>query len=96
MAGTRKIVNTMLEQLHHVPGLVDLRIQQPGIRLPEVLNVNVDRTKVVHYSLRDVGSSLQNLLSGSSQLKPRFWTTEIGVNYSIVAEAPQYAHSVAE
>ena len=91
MAGTRKIVNTMLEQLHHVPGLVDLRIQQPDDY--PVLNVNVDRTKAAQggYSLRDVGSSLQNLLSGSSQLNPLFFLDyKNGVNYSIVAEAPQY------
>jgi multidrug efflux pump subunit AcrB len=91
LAGTRKIVNTMLEQLHHVPGLVDLRIQQPDDY--PVLNVDVDRTKAAQggYTLRDVGSSLQNLLSGSSQLNPLFFLNyKNGVNYSIVAQAPQY------
>ena len=73
MVGTRKIANTMLEQLHHVPGLVDLRIQQPDDY--PVLNVDVDRTKAAQggYTLRDVGSSLQNLLSGSTQLNPLFF-----------------------
>jgi multidrug efflux pump subunit AcrB len=91
LAGTRKIANTMLEQLHHVPGLVDLRIQQPDDY--PVLNVDVDRTKAAQggYTLRDVGSSLQNLLSGSSQLNPLFFLNyKNGVNYSIVAQAPQY------
>ncbi len=91
MVGTRKIANTMLEQLHHVPGLVDLRIQQPDDY--PVLNVDVDRTKAAQggYTLRDVGSSLQNLLSGSTQLNPLFFlNTKNGVNYSIVAQAPQY------
>ncbi len=81
----------MLEQLHHVPGLVDLRIQQPDDY--PVLNVDVDRTKAAQggYSLRDVGSSLQNLLSGSSQLNPLFFLNyKNGINYSIVAQAPQY------
>jgi multidrug efflux pump subunit AcrB len=81
----------MLEQLHHVPGLVDLRIQQPDDY--PVLNVDVDRTKAAQggYTLRDVGSSLQNLLSGSSQLNPLFFLNyKNGVNYSIVAQAPQY------
>jgi multidrug efflux pump subunit AcrB len=91
IAGTRKIANTMLEQLHHVPGLVDLRIQQPDDY--PVLNVDVDRTKAAQggYSLRDVGGSLQNLLSGSSQLSPLFFLNyKNGINYPIVAQAPQY------
>ena len=91
IAGTRKIADTALEQLHHVPGLVDLRIQQPDDY--PVLTVDVDRTKAAQggYSLRDVGGSLQNLLSGSSQLSPLFFLNyKNGVNYSIVAQAPQY------
>jgi multidrug efflux pump subunit AcrB len=91
VADTRKIADTMLEQLHRVPGLVDLRIQQPADY--PVLNVDVDRTKAAQggYSLRDVGGSLQNLLSGSSQLSPMFFLNyRNGVNYSIVAQSPQY------
>ncbi len=89
--GTRKIAGTLLEQLRRVPGLVDLRIQQPADY--PVLNIDVDRTKALQggYSLRDVGGSLQNLLSGSSQLSPLFFLNyKNGVNYSIVAQAPQY------
>jgi multidrug efflux pump subunit AcrB len=74
-----------------VPGLVDLRIQQPDDY--PVLTVDVDRTKAVQggYSMRDVGSSLQNLLSGSSQLTPFFFLNyKNGVNYNMIAQAPQY------
>jgi multidrug efflux pump subunit AcrB len=91
IAGNRKVVNTILEQLHHVPGLVDLRVQQPDDY--PVLTVNVDRTKAAQggYTIRDVGSSLQNLLSGSSQLTPMFFLNyKNGVNYNMVAQAPQY------
>jgi multidrug efflux pump subunit AcrB len=91
LAETRKIADTVLGQLRQVPGLVDLRIQQPDDY--PVLTVDVDRTKAVQggYSLRDVGSSLQNLLSGSSQLTPMFFLNyKNGVNYNMVAEAPQY------
>jgi multidrug efflux pump subunit AcrB len=58
-----------------------------------VLTVDVDRTKAVQggYSMRDVGSSLQNLLSGSSQLTPFFFLNyKNGVNYNMIAQAPQY------
>ncbi len=91
IADNRKVANTVLDQLRHVPGLVDLRIQQPDDY--PVLTVDVDRTKAAQggYSLRDVGSSLQNLLSGSSQLTPMFFLNyKNGVNYNMIAEAPQY------
>jgi multidrug efflux pump subunit AcrB len=77
--------------MQHVPGLVDLHIQQPDDY--PVLTVNVDRTKAAQggYSLRDVGGSLQNLLSGSSQLTPMFFLNYgNGINYNMIAQAPQY------
>jgi multidrug efflux pump subunit AcrB len=91
IAANRKVADTVLDQLRHVAGLVDLRIQQPDDY--PVLTVDVDRTKAAQggYSLRDVGSSLQNLLSGSSQLSPLFFLNyKNGTTYSIVAQAPQY------
>jgi multidrug efflux pump subunit AcrB len=91
IASYRKIADTVLDQLRHVPGLVDLRIQQPDDY--PVLTVDVDRTKAAQggYSLRDVGGSLQNLLSGSAQLSPLFFLNyKNGVNYNMIAEAPQY------
>src|SRR5260370_12647984 len=91
IADTRKVANTVLDQLRRVPGLVDLRIQQPDDY--PVLTVDVDRTKAAQggYTLRDVGGSLQNLLSGSSQLTPMFFLNyRNGVNYNMVAQAPQY------
>jgi multidrug efflux pump subunit AcrB len=91
IADTRKVADTILAQFRRVPGLVDLRIQQPDDY--PVLTVDVDRTKAAQggYTLRDVGGSLQNLLSGSSQLTPMFFLNyRNGVNYNMVAEAPQY------
>jgi multidrug efflux pump subunit AcrB len=91
IADTRKVADTVLAQLHQVPGLVDLRIQQPGDY--PVLTVDVDRTKAAQggYTLRDVGGSLQNLLSGSTQLNPLFFLNyKNGINYNMVAQAPQY------
>jgi CzcA family heavy metal efflux pump len=91
IADTRKVADTVLAQLHQVPGLVDLRIQQPDDY--PVLTVDVDRTKAAQggYTLRDVGGSLQNLLSGSTQLNPLFFLNyKNGINYNMVAQAPQY------
>ena len=83
--------NKLLAKFRHVPGLTDLRIQQP-FDYP-TLQVAVDRTKAAQggYSEQDVSASLLNTLSGSFQLSPMFflnWNNM--VNYDIVAQTPQY------
>jgi len=53
----------------------------------------VDRTKASEggYTQRDVGSSVLNILSGSTQLTPEFFLDpRNGVTYNIVAQTPQY------
>jgi multidrug efflux pump subunit AcrB len=91
IAGNRKVANDILRQLRQVPGLVDLRIQQPDDY--PTLKVNVDRTKASQggYTEHDIGGSIVNILSGSSQLSPMFFLNmKNGVNYNIVAQTPQY------
>ena len=91
MVGNRKVLNTVLSQLRQVPGLTDLRIQQPNDY--PVLNIAVDRTKASQggYTERDVGGSVLNILSGSTQLTPQFYLNpKNGVTYNIVAQTPQY------
>ncbi len=91
-AGASKAqADNILAQLRQVPGLVDLRVQQP-FNLP-TLQVNVDRTKAAQggYTERDVSTSVLNSLSGSFQVTPMFFLNwRNGVNYSIVAQTPQY------
>ncbi len=87
----RQIVDETLTDLRKIPGLVDLRIQQPDDY--PALMIDVDRTKAQQggYSFRDIGGSLVNILSGSSQLSPMFFLSpKNGVTYNIVAQAPQY------
>jgi CzcA family heavy metal efflux pump len=95
--GSKRIADRLLDDpgklddLRHVPGLVDLRIQQP-FDYP-TLQVNVDRTKALQggYSERDVATSVLNTLSGSFQVTPLFflnWNNH--VNYNMVAQTPQY------
>ena len=91
VAGNRTVLNAMLTKLKQVPGLVDLRIQQPDDY--PVLDVTVDRTRSAQggYTERDVGSSLLNVLSGSTQLNPQFYLNpKNGTTYNIVAQTPQY------
>jgi CzcA family heavy metal efflux pump len=85
------IADHLITQLRQVPGLVDLRVQQP-FDYP-TLNVDVDRTKAEQggYSERDVADSVMNTLSGSLQITPMFFLNyNNGVNYNLVAQTPQY------
>ncbi len=85
------IADRMLAQLRQVPGLVDLRVQQP-FDYP-TLNVDVDRTKAEQggYSERQIADSVLNTLSGSLQITPMFFLNyKNGVNYNLVAQTPQY------
>ena len=91
MAGNRKVINGILADLERVPGLTDLRIQQPDDY--PVLDVAVDRTKASQggYTEHDVGASMLNILSGSTQLSPMFYLNpRNGVAYNMVAQSPQY------
>jgi CzcA family heavy metal efflux pump len=81
----------MLQQLRQVPGLVDLRIQQP-MDYP-TLDVKLDRTKAEQggYTTRDLAQSMLNSLSGSFQITPMFFLNyKNGVDYNLVAQTPQY------
>jgi len=89
--GNRNTADKMLSDLRQIPGLVDLRLQQPDDG--PVLNVTVDRTKALQggYTQRDVGASALNILSGSTQLTPQFFLSPTNGNtYNIVAQTPQY------
>ncbi|QHN04634.1 efflux RND transporter permease subunit [Granulicella sp. WH15] len=91
MAANRKVVNAVLADMRHVPGLVDLRVQQPDDY--PVLDLTVDRTKADQggYTENDIGASVQNMLSGSSQLSPIFYLNpRNGVTYPVVAQTQQY------
>jgi len=91
---SKEQADKILAQLRTVPGLTDLRIQQP-FNYP-TLELSVDRTKALQggYTERDVASSVLNTLSGSFQVTPMFflnWRNH--VNYFIVAQTPQYKMS---
>jgi multidrug efflux pump subunit AcrB len=91
IAANRVVANKILDDLRHVPGLVDLRIQQPDDY--PVLTVNVDRTKALQGGLTEqgVGASLLNIISGSTQLTPMFFLNwKNGVNYNLQLQSPQY------
>src|SRR5882762_2951990 len=91
VAANRAYANALLERMHHIPGVVDLRIQQ-AFDYP-TLNVEVDRSKAALLGLSetDVASDLLVSLSGSSQTTLSFWIDpKSGTQYSIAAQTPQF------
>jgi multidrug efflux pump subunit AcrB len=91
LAANFKFANTLLEQIKHVPGAVDLHIQEPT-DVPQ-LNVTIDRTlaSIEGVSAQAITQSVLGALSGSSQVSPNFWVDPSNrVSYQINAEAPQY------
>jgi multidrug efflux pump subunit AcrB len=91
VAKSHEIAERMLTQLRQVPGLVDLRVQQP-FDYP-TLEVSVDRTKASQGGINEqsVANSILNTLSGSDQITPMFFLNwKNGVDYPLVAETPQY------
>jgi multidrug efflux pump subunit AcrB len=91
VAGNRRVAEQMLDELRRVPGLVDLRIQQP-FDYPK-FDVVVDRTKAGQggFTARDIGNSLLVSLSGSFQTTPTFFLNwQNGVSYNLATQTPQY------
>jgi multidrug efflux pump subunit AcrB len=88
---SQQIAEKILTQMRQVPGLIDLRVQQP-LDYP-TLDVAVDRVKAAQAGLteQNVAASVLNALSGSFQITPMFFVNwKNGVDYNLVAQTPQY------
>jgi len=91
VAASRAYAHKLMVKLAKIPGLADLRIQQPS-HAPQ-LQVDVDRSRIGQYGLseRDVTTSLASSLAGTSQTAPVFFVNpDNGVSYPVVAQAPEY------
>jgi multidrug efflux pump subunit AcrB len=86
----RAVAGRLAERIRRVPGVVDVRVQQPA-NLPR-LELEVDRTRASSMGLteRDVASSVLLGLSGSSQSQPMYWLNpKNGVQYLVNVRAPE-------
>jgi multidrug efflux pump subunit AcrB len=80
-----------MAEMRQVPGLTDLRVQQP-LDYP-TLDVAVDRVKAAQggFTEQNVAASVLNALSGSFQITPMFFVNwKNGVDYNFVVQTPQY------
>src|SRR6202048_1376117 len=81
----------LMDQIRHVPGAVDFRIQEPN-DAPQ-LNVTIDRTmaSVLGVTAQAVSNSVLGALAGSNQTSPNFWVDPTNrVSYQVNAQVPQY------
>jgi len=91
LAGNQQVAASIAEQIRHIPGAVDVRVQQPA-NLPR-FEFAIDRTKASELNLseRDIAGSVLLGLSGSTQVQPAYWLdSSIGVQYLLNIRAPEY------
>jgi multidrug efflux pump subunit AcrB len=89
--GNRRFADQLLSQIRQVPGIVDLRVQQPFDQ-PK-LHIAVDRTKAQQagFTQYDIAGGMLVSLSGSFQTTPTFYLNpKNGVTYNVVTQTPQY------
>jgi multidrug efflux pump subunit AcrB len=81
----------LANQIRHIPGAVDVHVQQ-AFDSP-TLYMDIDRTRAQYVGLqaRDIANNVLVSLSSSFQTSPNFWLDpKNGVSYSVAVQAPQY------
>ena len=89
--GNFAVAQKLAAQMKHIPGAVDVHVQQ-AYDAP-TLFMNIDRTRVQSVGLqaRDVAQNVLVSLSSSFQTAPTFWLDpRNGINYNIAVQTPQY------
>ena len=87
----REVAARLADRVRHVPGAVDVRVQQPA-DLPK-LQFEIDRTKASEMNLaeRDVANSVLLSLSGSGQVQPAYWLDPAsGIQYLVNVRVPEH------
>ena len=81
----------LANQLRHIPGAVDVHVQQAFDNPTLFLQVDRARAQAVGMQSRDVAQNLLVSLSSSFQTNPAFWLDpRNGVEYNVAVQEPQY------
>jgi multidrug efflux pump subunit AcrB len=91
LQGNRRFAEGLLDKIRYVPGIADLRIQQPFNQ--PYLHFNIERTKAQQLALtgQSIAQDLLISLGGSFQTSPTFWVDPKNrVSYDITTMTPQY------
>jgi len=86
-----QLAEQITNRIQHIPGAVDVHVQQ--LRSYPAIFLNVDRTRVqsVGISQQDVANSVLLTLSSSAQVTPSFWVNPAsGYEYNVSVQVPQY------
>ena len=89
--GNYAVAQRLASGMRHIPGAVDVHVQQ-AFDAP-TLFMNIDRTRVqsVGMQARDVAQNVLVSLSSSFQTTPAFWLDpKNGINYNVAVQTPQY------
>jgi len=87
----RALAEQLMQKIAHVPGITDLRIQQPFDQPKWTINVDRTRAQQVGYSQSDVARDVLTSLSGSFQTSPTYYLNpQNHVSYNIAVQTPQY------
>jgi multidrug efflux pump subunit AcrB len=81
----------LANQMRHIPGAVDVHVQQ-AFDGP-TLYMDIDRTRAQYVGLqaKDIAQNVLVSLSSSFQTAPSFWLDpKNGVSYNVAVQAPQY------
>jgi CzcA family heavy metal efflux pump len=85
------IAQQIANRMRHIPGAVDVHVQQM-MNLP-TLHLDVDRVRAQQLGIqeKDVAQNLLVSLSSSFQTTPSFWLNpKTGVSYNLAVMSPQY------
>src|ERR1700730_14632387 len=86
-----QLAEQITNRIQHVPGAVDVHVQQ--LRSYPAIFLNVDRTRAQSVGLtqQDVANSVLLTLSSSFQINPSFWVNPAsGFEYNVAVQVPQY------
>jgi CzcA family heavy metal efflux pump len=89
--GNFQVAQKLANEMRHIPGAVDVHVQQ-AFDAP-TLRLDIDRARVQSVGLqaRDVAQNLLISLSSSFQTAPAFWLDpKNGVSYNVAVQTPQY------
>jgi multidrug efflux pump subunit AcrB len=79
------------EEIKHIPGAVDVHVQQAFDSPTLYMDINRTRAQYVGLLARDVATNVLISLSSSFQTAPNFWLDpKNGVSYNVAVQTPQY------
>jgi CzcA family heavy metal efflux pump len=89
--GNYVVAEKLAKEIRHIPGAVDVHVQQ-ALDEPTI-HMDVDRTRAQSVGLqaKDVAQNVLVSLSSSFQTAPAFWLDpKNGVSYNVAVQSPQY------